>query len=52
MINQLSNMAAPQVSGQGKNNSTWKIGKGKKNKEQLKELFKMNNFHLYQDLPL
>ena len=44
MINQLSNMVAPQVSGQGKNDSTWKIVLGKKTKKQAKELFKNEDF--------
>ena len=44
MINQLSNMVAPQVSGQGKNDSTWQIVTGKNNSKQPKELFKNEDF--------
>ena len=44
MINQLSNMFAPQVSGQGKNETTWKIVTSKKTKKQAKELFKNEDF--------
>ena len=44
MINQLSNMVAPQVSRQGKNDSTWKTVAGKKTKKQVKELFKKEDF--------
>ena len=44
MINQLSNMVAPQVSGQGKNDSIWKIVTGKKTKKQVKGLFKNEDF--------
>ena len=44
MINQLSNMVAPQVSDQGKNDTTWKIVTGKKTKKQPKELFKNEDF--------
>ena len=44
MINQLSNMVAPQVSGQGKNDTTWKIVTNKKTKKQAKELFKNEDF--------
>ena len=44
MINQLSNMVAPLVSGQGKNDTTWKIVTSKKTKKQAKELFKKEDF--------
>ena len=44
MINQLSNMVAQLVSGQGKNDTTWKIVTGKKTKKQAKELFKNEDF--------
>ena len=37
-------MVAPQVSGQGKNDSTWKIVTVKKTKKQAKELFKNEDF--------
>ena len=37
-------MVAPQVSGQGKNDSTWKIVTVKKTKKQVKELFKNKDF--------
>ena len=44
MINQLSNMVAPQVNGQGKNDTTWKIVTGKRAKKQGKGLFDEEDF--------
>ena len=44
MINQLSNMVAPQVNGHGKNDTTWKIVTGKRTKKQAKELFDDEDF--------
>ena len=44
MINQLSNMVSPQVSGQGKNDTTRKIVTGKRTKKQVKELFNDGDF--------
>ena len=37
-------MVTPKVSGQGKNDTTWKIVTGKKTKKQAKELFKNEDF--------
>ena len=37
-------MVTPRVSGQGKNDSTWKIVTGKKTKKQVKALFKNEDF--------
>ena len=44
LINQLSNMVAPQVSGHGNTKSTWTIVTNKKNKRKAQELFKKEDF--------